>query len=155
MSEAASVLTRLQEEGFRTLDLRFTDLSGRWCHTSIEAQSVTEEALARGILIDGASVPGWRDVADSDLLLHPDLATAWADPFSAQPTLVLYCDGLEPAAAMDYERDPRCTARRAERAQGSRLLRQAAGQCRDRVLHVRRRAGRTGSDAQFLQPRIQ
>ncbi|MCB1969406.1 MAG: type I glutamate--ammonia ligase [Geminicoccaceae bacterium] len=116
MSEAASVLTRLQEEGFRTLDLRFTDLSGRWCHTSIEAQSVTEEALARGILIDGASVPGWRDVADSDLLLHPDLATAWADPFSAQPTLVLYCDGLEPAAAMDYERDPRCTARRAERA---------------------------------------
>ncbi|MEZ5824077.1 MAG: type I glutamate--ammonia ligase [Geminicoccaceae bacterium] len=109
-------MARIQDESMKTLDLRFTDLTGRWRHTSIEATSVTEEILTRGMLIDGASVPGWRDVADSDLLLRPDLATDWADPFAAQPTLALYCDTLEPAAAMDYERDPRSTTRRAEAA---------------------------------------
>lgn len=116
MTDAARIMARIEDEGVRTVDLRFTDLTGRWRHTSVEAKSVTGEILKRGILIDGAAVPGWRDVADSDLLLRPDLATDWADPFAAQPTLVLLCDTLEPAAAMDYERDPRSTARRAETA---------------------------------------
>ena len=114
MTDAATLAARIEEEGIKTVDLRFTDLSGRWRHTSIEAQSITSEVLERGILIDGAAVPGWRDVADSDLLLHPDLASAWSDPFAAQPTLVLFSDGTEPASGIAYERDPRSTARAAE-----------------------------------------
>ena len=125
MTDAARIMARIEDEGVRTVDLRFTDLTGRWRHTSVEAKSVTGEILKRGILIDGAAVPGWRDVADSDLLLRPDLATDWADPFAAQPTLVLLCDTLEPAAAMDYERDPRSTARRAETALAGRTLHHA------------------------------
>ena len=85
MTDAARIMARIEDEGVRTVDLRFTDLTGRWRHTSVEAKSVTGEILKRGILIDGAAVPGWRDVADSDLLLRPDLATDWADPFAGLP----------------------------------------------------------------------
>ena len=85
----------------------------------------TEEAVAEveladlartDALIDAAraAAPGWRDVAESDLLLKPDLGSAFADPFSAQPTLVLFCDGAEPGTGLGYERDPRSVALRAE-----------------------------------------
>ena len=65
------------------------------------------------MLIDGSAVPGWRDVSEADLLLRPDLASAFLDPFAAQPTLCLFCDGAEPATGMGYERDPRSVALRA------------------------------------------
>jgi glutamine synthetase len=70
--------------------------------------------LTHGLLIDGSAIPGWRDISESDLLIRPDLSTAYLDPFSAQQTLVLICDGAEPATGLGYERDPRSAARRAE-----------------------------------------
>ena len=66
------------------------------------------------MFIDGSSIPGWREVTEADLLLRPDLATAFADPFAAQPTLVLVCDAAEPGTGLGYERDPRSAALRAE-----------------------------------------
>ena len=55
----------------------------------------------------------WRDVTEADLLLRPDLATAFADPFAAQPTLAVVCDVAEPGTGLGYERDPRSAAARA------------------------------------------
>jgi len=114
MSLAERVIERIRDEGVKTVDLRFTDLAGLWRHSSIEASDVTAAMLERGLIIDGSAVPGWRDVAESDLLLKPDLACPLLDPFAAQPTLILHCDGAEPATGLGYERDPRSVARRAE-----------------------------------------
>ncbi len=114
MSDAASIIERIGAEGIRTVDFRFTDLAGRWRHLGREAGGVDAELLAEGVFIDGSSIPGWREVTEADLLLRPDLATAFADPFAAQPTLVLICDAAEPGTGLGYERDPRSAALRAE-----------------------------------------
>lgn len=114
MANVDDVLERIEAEGIASVDLRFTDLAGRWRHTTVDGPSIERHQLEHGLLIDGSAVPGWRDVSEADLLLRPDLGSAFLDPFSAQPTLCLYCDGAEPATGMGYERDPRSVARRAE-----------------------------------------
>ena len=114
MSDAAAVIERIGAEGIRTVDFRFTDLAGHWRHLGREAGGVDAELLAQGVFIDGSAIAGWRDVTEADLLLRPDLATAFIDPFAAQPTLVLYCDVAEPGTGLGYERDPRSAALRAE-----------------------------------------
>lgn len=114
MGEAAAIIERIAAEGIRTVDFRFTDLAGRWRHLGREAGGVDADLLAQGVYIDGSSIPGWRDVTEADLLLRPDLATAFADPFAAQPTLALICDAAEPGTGLGYERDPRSAAVRAE-----------------------------------------
>lgn len=114
MSDAAAIIERIAAEGIRAIDFRFTDLSGRWRHLGREAGRIDATHLVDGVFIDGSAVPGWRDITDADLLLRPDLASAFADPFAAQPTLVLVCDVAEPATGLGYERDPRSAAQRAE-----------------------------------------
>ena len=114
MSDAAGIIERIAAEGIRTVDFRFTDLAGRSRHLGREASGLDAGLLARGLFIDGSAVPGWREVTEADLLLRPDLATAFADPFSAQPTLVILCDVADPATGLGYERCPRSAALRAE-----------------------------------------
>lgn len=113
MSEAEAILERIAAAGVKVVDFRFTDLSGRWRHVARDAASTDAEALTSGLLIDGSELPGWRDVTEADLLLRPDLGATWLDPFSAQPTLVVVCDGADPASGRGYERDPRSAAERA------------------------------------------
>ena len=48
------------------------------------------------------------------MVLLPDPSTAFLDPFTADPTLVLTCDILDPATMQAYSRDPRGIAKRAE-----------------------------------------
>ena len=114
MSEAGAVVERIAGEGVKVVDFRFTDLAGRWRHVARDAAGVDAAALAEGLLADGSAVPGWREVTDADILLKPDLGSAWLDPFSAQPTLLLVCDATDPASGIGYERCPRTAAQRAE-----------------------------------------
>lgn len=114
MGQADAVFERIESEGIASVDLRFTDLAGRWRHTTVDAPSLERHQLEHGLLIDGSAVPGWRSVTEADILLRPDLDSVFLDPFSAQPTLCLLCDGAEPASGTGYERDPRSVARRAE-----------------------------------------
>jgi glutamine synthetase len=114
MSEADTILERIAADGVKVVDFRFTDLTGRWRHVARDAAGVEAESLREGLLVDGSAVPGWREVTEADLLLRPDLGSAWLDPFSAQPTLVVHCDGADPASGLGYERDPRSAAQRAE-----------------------------------------
>src|SRR4051794_8894472 len=44
----------------------------------------------------------------------PDPATAFLDPFTEAPTLVLICTILDPVSAQPYSRDPRYIAQKAE-----------------------------------------
>ena len=70
--------------------------------------------LKEGILFDGSSIAGWKDIDESDMLLVPDIKTAHLDPFSAHPTLNVFCDVIEPATDDNYERDPRSISKKAE-----------------------------------------
>jgi glutamine synthetase len=112
MLEATKLATKLEEIGARALDLRFSDLLGGWRHVSIDAGAVGEDGIDRYAMFDGSAVPGWRDIAESDLLLRPEPGRAWADPFTAQPTLLCIADVVDPATIEGYERCPRSALKR-------------------------------------------
>jgi len=114
MSDVKKVLDTIKEHEVAFVDLRFTDPRGKWQHTAQTVQTVDEAMFEDGIMFDGSSIAGWKAINESDMMLKPDPATAVLDPFTAQPTLVLFCDILEPMTGQPYERDPRSTARKAE-----------------------------------------
>ncbi|MCW5751307.1 MAG: type I glutamate--ammonia ligase [Alphaproteobacteria bacterium] len=114
MSDAKSVLKMIKEKDVKYVDLRFTDMRGKWQHLAMDAGMIEEETFEEGIMFDGSSIAGWKVINESDMMLMPDPATATMDPFSAQSMMVLFCDVLEPATKEGYSRDPRSLAKRAE-----------------------------------------
>ena len=114
MSNAESVLKKIKDEEIPFVDFRFTDPRGKWQHLAMDSRFVDADLFADGVMFDGSSIAGWKAINDSDMALMPDASTAVMDPFLAQPTLVLFCDVVEPSTHEAYGRDPRSTARRAE-----------------------------------------
>ena len=114
MSDVASVLKMIKEEGIEFVELRFTDTKGKWQHTAQTAVTIDESVFEDGLMFDGSSIAGWKDINESDMILMPDAASAVIDPFAAQPTLVLFCDIVEPSTGEGYDRDPRSLAKRAD-----------------------------------------
>ncbi len=112
--DAKSVIKMIEENDANFVDFRFTDPRGKWQHTAQTATSVDEKLLNQGIMFDGSSIAGWKDISKSDMKLLPDLTTAVMDPFTAQQQLILFCDVIEPSDGSAYSRDPRSTAKRAE-----------------------------------------
>jgi glutamine synthetase len=104
----------IKEQDIPFVDLRFTDPRGKWQHTAQTPETLDEEAFADGIMFDGSSIAGWKAINESDMLLVPDPETAVMDPFSAQPSLILFCDIVEPSTGQPYNRDPRSLAKRAQ-----------------------------------------
>lgn len=96
------------------VDLRFADMCGVQHHVTFPASIVDESLFEDGRMFDASSMPGWRGIQNSDMVLLPDASTAYLDPFMAHPTLVMVCDILDPATMQAYERDPRGVAQRAE-----------------------------------------
>ena len=96
------------------VDLRFADMLGKQHHVSYPVRIVNEELFEEGKMFDGSSISGWKGINESDMILMPDPSTATIDPFTADPTLILLCDVLEPATMQAYDRCPRGVARRAE-----------------------------------------
>ncbi len=106
--------TLLKTHKVEFVDLRFADMRGVQHHVTFPASIVDVGLFEDGRMFDGSSINGWRGIQNSDMVLLPDPATAFVDPFTADPTLVLACDVLDPATMQAYTRDPRGVARRAE-----------------------------------------
>ncbi len=113
MSDVKKVQELMKEKEVKYVDFRFTNPAGKWQHTAQYIDTVDEEMLTEGIMFDGSSISGWKDISESDMQLKPDLSTAVIDPFIAQPTLVLFCDTYEPATGQLYNRCPRAIAKKA------------------------------------------
>ncbi len=111
---ASEVISKLKDQDVKFVDLRFTDPRGKMQHVTMEAGLMDADAFADGIMFDGSSIAGWKAINESDMVLMPDPDTAHMDPFFAAPTMVLFCDILEPGTGERYERDPRGIARKAE-----------------------------------------
>lgn len=103
----------IEENGVKFVDLRFTDLV-RERHVSIPTSQLDEDFFRYGKMFDGSSIPGFKDISHSDMVLMPDSSTAVLDPFFHDATLNIRCDVLEPSTMQGYSRDPRSLARRAE-----------------------------------------
>ncbi|SOD88943.1 type I glutamate--ammonia ligase [Caenispirillum bisanense] len=113
MSDVNKVLELIKEHDVKYVDFRFTDFKGKWQHTAQHICTVDEDLLTEGIMFDGSSIAGWKEINESDMILKPDLSTAVMDPFAAQPHLIIFCDVVDPATGQLYDRDPRGIAKKA------------------------------------------
>ena len=108
----AKVLKMIKDKEVKFVDLRFTDTKGKWQHTAQTAETINESTFKEGIMFDGSSIAGWKNINESDMILMPDSDSAVIDPFTAQPQLILFCDVIEPSDGQPYELDPRSTGKK-------------------------------------------
>jgi glutamine synthetase len=104
----------VKENDVKFVDFRFTDTKGKEQHVGVPVSAFDEEKFEHGHAFDGSSIAGWKGIQASDMLLMPDPASAFIDPFMDETTLILSCDVLDPTDMKPYDRCPRGIAKRAE-----------------------------------------
>ncbi|WP_115015280.1 type I glutamate--ammonia ligase [Synechococcus sp. UW140] len=110
---AQDVLNAIKNEGIELIDLKFTDLHGKWQHLTVCADLVDEDAFRDGLAFDGSSIRGWKAINKSDMSMVPDPSTAWVDPFYRHKTLSMICSIQDPRTGKPYDRCPRALAQKA------------------------------------------
>lgn len=103
----------IQLNKIRMIDLKFCDLWGRWHHVTISPREFNSELFENGIGFDGSSV-GFRNVHSGDMVLIPDISTAFIDIFCEIPTLSFICNTVEADTKHLFRDEPREIARKAE-----------------------------------------
>ncbi len=103
----------IKDYNVEMVDLKFCDLWGRWHHLTIPSSQFLPDLMEKGIGFDGSAV-GLKSVKAGDMVLVPDLGTAFMDPFWDMPTLSFICTTLEADTHAIFENDPRNIAIRAE-----------------------------------------
>ena len=106
------VLALCREKDVKAVDLRFMDFPGLWQHFTIPVNKLEEDVFENGLGFDGSSIRGWQAINESDMLVVPEAETAFLDPFTTLPTLVMVCNIQDPITREDYSRDPRNIARK-------------------------------------------
>lgn len=102
-----------KENEVEFVDFRYTQLDGAWNHMTYTLKSLNEEILTEGIVFDASSQPGWQTIDKSDMMLKPDITTAFLDPFTADPTVIVICDVYDVYKEQMYEKCPRSIAKAA------------------------------------------
>lgn len=104
-----------KENEIEFVDFRFTDIKGIWHHVTYSMEAVDAGLLEAGLPFDGSSIPAWQPINQSDMILKPDLAcgTQFIDPFTADPTIVVFCDVYDIYKEQFYEKCPRSIAKKA------------------------------------------
>lgn len=98
--------------GVRFINLQFTDIMGVVKSVGIPA-TMWADALDHGVWFDGSSIEGFARIAESDMLLHPDLDTFAVIPWETDvPTARVICDVHLPTGE-PFSGDPRNVLKRA------------------------------------------
>jgi len=114
-SSPEEVLKFAADRDVEMVDLKFVDLPGTWQHMSLPLRALDAGDFEAGLGFDGSSIRGFQEIHESDMLLMPDAATAFIDPFYTRPTLSLICSVADPVLGEPYGRDPRYVAQKAEK----------------------------------------
>jgi glutamine synthetase len=109
-----NVLRAIKDHKIQMIDLRYTDLPGQWQHFSVPPSALDLESFEGGVRFDGSSVHWFREIQEGDVHVIPDPASAFLDPFTEIPTLVLICNNRDLVTGQSYTRDPRYIAQKAE-----------------------------------------
>ena len=102
-----SLVRLIKESKVEFVDLKFTDLPGLIQHFSIPVKEFNEDLFVCGLGFDGSSIRGFQSIEESDMLLIPDMKTAFIDPFMEHRTLSFICNVKDPMTLKRYSRDPR------------------------------------------------
>ncbi len=95
------------------VDLRFTDIKGAWHHLTYRMSAINKENLTTGVPFDGSSIEAWQPINKSDMILKPDVESAFLDPFTADAPIVVFCDIYDIYKGEMYEKCPRSIAKKA------------------------------------------
>lgn len=102
-----------EENEVKFVDFRFTDMKGFWHSISYNIKIVEPDQFKNGIPMDASSMDGWQPIDKSDMLMMPDVETAFLDPFTADPTAVVFSDIFDIYKGELYEKCPRSIAKKA------------------------------------------
>jgi glutamine synthetase len=105
--------TFCDENQVEFVDLRFTDIKGAWHHLTYRYSAIDADFLKNGMPFDGSSIEAWQPINKSDMLLKPEAESAFLDPFTADPTVVVFCDVYDIYKGEMYEKCPRSIAKKA------------------------------------------
>ncbi len=104
----------VKEQEVEMLDIKVTDIQGRWRHLSIPASRLSEKLFDKGFGFDGSNY-GYAPIESSDMVFVPDFRTAFIDPFWERNTLSflgsvkeITSEGFKP-----YGGDPRMILKKA------------------------------------------
>ena len=109
----------IEDNEIQFIDFNFSDMLGKWQHTTQHVSAFDKDTLEKGVFMDGSSLIGWKDIHESDMIIKPDMNKICIDLFAAQKTLKIFCDVYEPSTGEPYNRDPRNIAKAAEKYLGS------------------------------------
>jgi len=106
------VLKLCKAERIRFLRLQFTDILGTNKNVEVPAGQF-DKALSGEIMFDGSSIEGFVRIEESDMLLHPDLATFKVFPWEEThgPVARVICDIALPDGS-PFQGCPRTTLKR-------------------------------------------
>ncbi len=110
----AALMKFIEENDIQFVDFNFTDINGKWQHTTQHVSAFDKEIAEKGVFMDGSSLPAWKEIHESDMAIRPDIGKVCLDPFAAQKTIKIFCDVIEPETGLPYARDPRHVAKSAE-----------------------------------------
>jgi glutamine synthetase len=102
-----------EENEVKFVDFRFTDIKGAWHHLTYMLKAVNAELLDNGMPFDGSSVDAWQPINKSDMILKPDVESAFLDPFTADSTIIVFCDVYDIYEKDMYAKCPRSIAKKA------------------------------------------
>jgi glutamine synthetase len=116
VNNLAEYNTYCEENEVEFVDFRFSDIKGAWHHISYRKSAVDDKMLENGVPFDGSSIENWQPINESDMILKPDVQTAFLDPFTADSTVVLICDVYDIYKNELYAKCPRSIAKKALKA---------------------------------------
>src|SRR3972149_4694908 len=86
------IASSIKSNDIQFMNLQFTDMMGIPKSVSIPI-ATWDEVLEHGMWFDGSSIEGFARIAESDMLLHPDLETFAAIPWDTDvPTARVICN---------------------------------------------------------------
>jgi glutamine synthetase len=94
------------EQKVKFFDLKYCDLWGRLRHITLPIERF-EEIVESGVGFDSSSVAGFGKVEGSDMILKPDLNSAFVEPFAAEPTVSCFAEIYDAETGERYGNDPR------------------------------------------------
>jgi glutamine synthetase len=110
-NDTAGFFKYCEENEVEFIDFRFTDIKGAWHHISYRMHAVDDKMLENGLPFDGSSIEAWQPINKSDMLLKPEVGTAFMDPFTADSTVIVICDVYDIYKGNMYEKCPRSIAK--------------------------------------------
>ncbi len=96
----------IRAKKIKYIDLKYSDIFGRLRHITFPAKRL-DKVLKEGLGFDGSSLPGFKPVRASDMILFPDLNTMFLDPIPKEPTMSFFAEIFDPVSGKRYDRDPR------------------------------------------------